>query len=151
MRRQDQNLPALRLGWREWVRLPSLGIERIKAKIDTGARTSALHAFKVERTQIDSVDSVRIWLHPLQYDTSEVIVCETPIIDQRPVTDSGGHRELRFVIETELVLGAERRKIELTLTDRETMRFRLLIGRSALKNTAVIASRSYLLEKTKEA
>ncbi|MGI9293245.1 MAG: ATP-dependent zinc protease family protein [Pseudomonadales bacterium] len=145
--RQNQDLPALRLGWREWVRLPSLGIERIKAKVDTGARTSALHAFKIERTQIQGVDSVRIWLHPLQYDKTEVVVCESPIIDQRSVRDSGGHSELRFVIETELLLGTESRKVELTVTSRETMRFRLLIGRTALQNAAVFPSQSYLLGK----
>ncbi|MGI9287390.1 MAG: ATP-dependent zinc protease family protein [Pseudomonadales bacterium] len=144
---QNHDLPALQLGWREWVRLPTLGIERIKAKVDTGARTSALHAFKLERTQVSGVENVRIWLHPLQYDTTQVVVCETPIIDQRNVTDSGGHSEMRFVIEADLLLGAETRKIELTLTDRETMRYRLLIGRTALKNTAVIPSRSYMLGK----
>lgn len=144
---QNENLPALQLGWREWVRLPTLGIERIKAKVDTGARTSALHAFKLERALIAGVENVRIWLHPLQYDTTEVVVCETPIIDQRKVTDSGGHSEMRIVIEAELLLGTETRKIELTLTDRETMRYRLLIGRTALKNTVVIPSQSYMLGK----
>lgn len=144
---KNHDLPALQLGWREWVSLPSLGIERIKAKVDTGARTSALHAFKVEHTHIHGVEGVRIWLHPLQYDKTEVVVCETSILDQRKVTDSGGHTELRFVIEAEIFLGTERRNIELTLTDRETMRYRLLIGRTALKNTAVIPSRSYLLGK----
>lgn len=147
---RKQELPSLRLGWREWVRLPSLGVERIKAKIDTGARTSALHAFRIERMQIQGVDSARIWLHPLQYDKTNVVVCDCPIIDQRSVRDSGGHSEQRFVIEAELLLGKESRKIELTLTSRETMRFRLLIGRTALQNTTVDPSQSYLLGKTKK-
>lgn len=120
------------LGWREWAGLPALNIDKIKAKIDTGARTSALHAFRVATYREHGGLKVSFDIHPLQYNTTRVITCTADVIDIRWVTDSGGHREQRYVIQTELQLGQASWPIEVTLTDRDEMRFRLLLGRTAL-------------------
>lgn len=138
------------VGWREWVALPALGIDAIKAKVDTGARTSALHAFKVSPFQRDGRDWVRFSMHPLQHDADTVVECEAPVADRRTVTDSGGHREERYVIETELLLGGQSRRVEITLTDRETMIFRMLIGRTAMQALTVDPNASFLLGGSKE-
>ena len=133
------------LGWREWVCLPELGIERIKAKVDTGARTSALHAFSVRDFEDDGKHRVEFKMHPNQGDDETVIVCTADIKDQRVVRDSGGHEETRWVIETPVRVGPDSWPIEITLTARDDMLFRMLLGRTALKGRAVVdPSRSFL-------
>jgi len=142
----NRNLTAV--GWREWVRLPSLGIRRIKAKIDTGARTSALHAFHVEAFDKDGEPWVRFRIHPKQYRNDLEQVCEARIKDERVVTDSGGHKESRYVIETELELAGKKWPVEITLTSRDDMRFRMLLGRTAMHDRIVVnPARSYLTRK----
>lgn len=136
------------LGWREWIRFPELPLPPIKAKVDTGARTSCLHAFEVVRFERDGQDWVRFRVHPDQRDRSRIAVCEAPALDRRQVTDSGGHREMRWVIEALIELADQRQRIELTLTDRDTMRFRMLLGRSAMRGRFTVnPSRSYLCGK----
>lgn len=133
------------LGWREWLALPEFGIDYIKAKVDTGARTSALHTFYITPFTRDDQPWVRFGIHPDQRSTDKAVDCEAPVADRRMVTDSGGHTEERFVIQTLVKVGDEEVKIEMTLTDRENMRFRMLLGRTAMRGKFTVdPARSYL-------
>ncbi len=124
-------------GWREWLALPDLGIAAIKAKVDTGAKTSCLHAFKLEPFKKNDSDWLRIWVHPHQHSDVEH-VCEAPVLEEREVTDSGGHKETRYVIKTTMEAGGLRFPAELTLTNRDTMKFRMLVGRQALNGRFMV-------------
>lgn len=120
------------LGWREWASLPELGVERIKCKVDTGARTCALHAFFTETYMEAGRRRVYFGLHPDQRSTACAIECTADVADERTVSDSGGHREKRIVIVTPLVIGTIEQSVEITLTSRDNMRFRMLLGRTAM-------------------
>lgn len=138
------------IGWREWVRLPDLYDGKIKAKIDTGARTSCLHAFKITPFTKDGASYVRFVLHPLQRQRFPEVSCVALVIDHRSVTDSGGRREHRYVIRTSLKLGKRRWPVELTLTNRDQMGFRMLIGRQALRRRYIVdTGRSFVARKKK--
>lgn len=136
------------IGWREWVALPFIGLQAIKAKIDTGAKTSSLHAFDIFIEQERDATYVLFKVHPLQNNLSLVVSCRAKLVDRRIVTDSGGHKEERYVIRTTLVIGNVKKRIELTLTNRESMKYRMLLGRAALKQFYIDPSQSYLAGKT---
>ncbi len=134
------------IGWREWVSLPSLGIPRIKAKIDTGARTSALHAFDITETYKGRQTIVHFKVCPLQGQPGKILTVEAPLIDKRIVKDSHGRKSLRPVIPVAVELGGLRWEIEVTLVDRSDMAFRMLLGRQAVRSAKMLINpgRSYL-------
>ena len=151
--RDIQNFPPI--GWRERVALPELGIAQIKAKIDTGARSSALHAFNLEEFDRDGKPWVRFQVHPLQRDDSQTITAVAPIFDRREVRNSGGEAQLRPFIRTLVQLGdrfSEKQwPIELTLTDRSLMGFRMLLGREAVRQRFLVdPGRSFLWSPTND-
>lgn len=134
------------IGWREWADLPDFDVKHINAKIDTGAKTSAIHAFRIRETVIKGVDHVEFYLHPVQRRKKPEVFCRAPVAGRRIVRSSNGQEEERYVIETRLRLGRRVWKIELTLTNRDAMGFRLLLGRDALGRRFLIdAGASYLL------
>jgi hypothetical protein len=134
-----------RIGWREWVALPDLGVARIKAKIDTGARSSALHAFGVERFRRRNKTMLRFAIHPLQRSARRVVTAECEMIDERIVRSSNGVHALRPVIITTIELLTQAWPIEVTLASRDEMGFRMLLGRQAVRNRFLVdPGRSYL-------
>ena len=136
----------LKIGWREWVGLPEFRVGAIKAKVDTGARTSALHAYYIAPFRRAGALWIRFELHPMQRSDAMKVTCEARAIDERTVRNSGGGVERRYIIKTLLKLGEECWPIELALTNRDQMGFRMLLGRTALEGRALIEpGRSYLL------
>jgi hypothetical protein len=138
------------IGFREWISLPTLHLTALKAKIDTGAKTSSLHAFGIKLVKRGGKTFVKFNVHPIQKNLDLVVACAAPLIDRRVVTDSGGHKELRYVINTTIHIGGVKKVIELTLTNRETMKYRMLLGREALKQFYIDPSQSYLLKKNQK-
>ena len=129
--------------------LPDLGIQEVKAKIDTGARSSALHAFDVETYECDGKQMVRFKVHPYQRDTSHTVTSVAELLDQRQVRNSGGQTQVRPVIQTTVELNGDRWLIELTLTNRDVMGFRMLLGRQAVRKRFLVdAGQSYLHSST---
>ncbi|GAB4393483.1 MAG: hypothetical protein Tsb005_11930 [Gammaproteobacteria bacterium] len=128
----------LLIGWNEWCQLPDLHIPAIKAKVDTGAKTSALHAFNIKAIKIHGVHHVQFNIHPIQKNDEVIVQCKAPIIDERDVISSNGHKEHRYVISTLLRLADQAWEIEITLSNRDPLAFRMLLGREALKNRVII-------------
>lgn len=138
------------LGWREWVRLPELGVDRVKVKVDTGARSSSLHAYEVQRVERDGETSLRFQVHPVQRDDSVVVDAEVPLHEDRKVRPSTGRQTVRPVIVTEVELAGRRFPIEVTLANRDRMGFRMLLGREALAGRFLVdASGSFLAGGTR--
>lgn len=140
--------PRIWAGWREWVALPEFGIERIKAKIDTGASTSSIHAIHIRRFHAAGRDRVAFEIHPLQRRTDVTVACVADVLDERFVTSSSGHRDKRLVVRTLLRIAEHSWPIELTLANRDTMGFRMLLGRAAMQGRLLVdPSASYLSNK----
>ncbi len=136
------------IGSREWCSLPQLGIELIKVKIDSGAKTSALHADNLSKFIKNGENWVKFSLHPLKSRPDLIIECEAKLIEKRIIKSSNGTKEERFVIETQLVLGNSSYPIEITLTNRKLMGFQMLLGRQAMSNRVLIDCEfRYLLGK----
>lgn len=132
-------------GWREWVGLPGCGVEWIKAKLDTGARTSAIHAFGIAEFERDGEAWVRYSIHPWQESVEDATTVESRIHDRRLVRSSSGHQSERYVVLMDISIHGRTITAEMTLTSRDQMGFRLLIGREALRRGFVVDSaRSYL-------
>src|SRR6056297_940237 len=135
----------LQFGWEEWISLPDLGVPALKAKVDTGARTSALHAFDIETFGPSAKPKVRFTVHPIPGRDDLVIPCSATILDRREVASSNGERELRYVIQSTLSVNGDSWPIEITLTNRSTMASRMLLGRQALKDhISIVATDRFL-------
>ena len=146
MGKEKETRPTI-VGWKEYIGLPSWKIKRLKAKMDTGARTSAIHASRIKKI---STKKWELTLHPHRKKSKKIYNVIVPIKGFKNVTDSGGHRERRAVVETWIVLGKKRKKIELTVTNRKNMLFRLILGRRALaKGFCVDPSQKYLVSRKK--
>ena len=126
------------LGWREWVALPDWGVDHVKAKVDTGARTSSLHAFDLEWFDRLGEPWVRFEVHPWQRSTSDAVAVEAPVVATRDIKSSSGTVDHRPVVRTTLAIGGTPVPAEITLTRRDEMGFRMLVGREAIRNRFVV-------------
>lgn len=147
-KKKQRKTPPTLIGWREWAGLPELGVSRIKAKIDTGAKTSAIHAFRVRTVKKDGAEYAEFFLHPEQKRKHPEVFCSAPLIDRRAIRSSNGQVEKRLIIRTLLRIGDREFPIDLSLTNRDAMGFRMLLGRDALRRNFVIdPGASFLLGK----
>jgi hypothetical protein len=137
------------VGWREWIGLPTLKVPSIKAKIDTGARTSSLHAFEIERFKKNGQDFVRFQIHPRQRNHLLIVQAEAPLLGYRKVRSSSGHQVSRPVITTDISLFDQAWTIELTLANRDQMGFRMLLGREALRGRLLVDSGASYCDPTR--
>lgn len=128
----------LEIGWEEWIQLPDLHLPAIKAKVDTGAKTSALHAFMVEKFEDEGVEKVKFGIHPIPERPEIEVFCVAHLVEEREVTSSSQQTELRYVIRTIAKFGDESWPIELTLANREEMNYRMLLGRTAMAGRLVV-------------
>jgi hypothetical protein len=138
------------LGWREWVGVAAWNLPAIKAKIDTGARTSSLHALDPEVFSEKGAQYVRFLLMPVQRSLTLGLQVDAPLIDRRTVTNSGGTKQERLVVGVRITLGSIERDIEVTLANRRDMKFRMLLGRQALEGFSIDPAASYLLGKSED-
>ncbi|MFT4609577.1 MAG: hypothetical protein ACJA1S_001694 [Cellvibrionaceae bacterium] len=144
--KQTKKITGVTIGWREWLALPTLGIDNIKVKVDTGARTSAIHADFIEPFDNNGELYVKFSLTNNIGGDKQKMVCEAPVLDKRVITSSSGEKECRYVITTKIILGGITKDIELTLTSRSTMKFKMLLGRTALsKDFNVAPGKSYVM------
>jgi len=134
------------IGWKEWISLPDLGIERLKAKIDTGARTSSLHTYYTEPFYKKGALMLRFGVHPMQKQSFPALDCEALVTDKRLIKTSSGEEQYRYIIVTNIKMGSFLFPVELSLANRDTMKFRMLLGRTALKSRFIIDPyKKYLL------
>ena len=146
-KKRAKTLPVI--GWREWLAIPSLDVDRIKAKIDTGARSSSLHAFNIRPFHDQGAPHVAFVICPDQRRTRPAIECTAAILDEREVKSSTGHAQRRYVINVDIALAGATWPIELTLANRDEMGFRMLLGREAVRDRFLVdAGRSYYADRT---
>jgi hypothetical protein len=138
------------IGWREFVTLPQLKIGRIKAKIDTGARSSAIHAFNIQERSQHGKKIIRFEIHPLQRDNKTIIITEAELLEYRRIRNSGGTAQFRPVIKTNIEVGKYTWAIELSLTNRDVMGFRMLLGRQAVRNKFLVDPGSSFLQSHRQ-
>ena len=134
---------SLLVGWREWASLPMLNTPLIKVKIDTGAKTSALHAYDLEILEMSNKKYAKFVIHPLQKNESITRCAIAEVIDSRVVRSSNGHKEERVVIRSPIKIGNHYWDIDITLTKRDIMRYRMLLGREAMQSLLVNPGKSY--------
>ncbi len=140
----NSDSPLIIIGWREWLLLPDLGISRIKAKIDTGARSSSLHAYDIEQFEREGCSLVRFKVHPIQRQEQLEVSCIAEVHDIRSVRSSSGQATDRIVIQTRVSWLDQTWSIDLTLADRSQMGFRMLVGREAIRGRMLVEpGRSY--------
>jgi len=132
---QDKELVV---GWEEWLELPKLGLPAVKAKVDTGARTSSIHAFMIEPYKARGKDRIRFGVHPVPDRPDITVFCTAELVEQREITSSNGETELRYIIRTPVRIGGQEWPIEISLTNRESMQYRMLFGRTALKDNVIV-------------
>jgi hypothetical protein len=145
MKKRKTPEPLLHVGWREWVALPALDVSAIKAKVDTGARSSSLHAFGLREFERDGRQMLSFTIHPLQRQSRVTVTAEAELLEYRHVRSSSGHHSRRPVILTPVELFGQRWNIELTLASRDEMGFRMLLGRQAVRGRFLVdPARSYL-------
>ncbi|MCW8915307.1 MAG: RimK/LysX family protein, partial [Magnetovibrio sp.] len=132
---QDKELV---FGWQEWVELPGLGLPAVRAKVDTGAKSSSIHAFMIEPYGRSDKPRVRFGVHPIPERPEIVVYCSAELVGQREVTSSNGETELRYIIRTPMKIGGQEWPIEISLTNRESMQYRMLVGRTALRDNIIV-------------
>lgn len=147
MSEPSQKKPLPLIGWREWVALPDLGVARIKAKVDTGARSSAIHAYDVDLFEQGGRQFVRFVLHPRQQNTKVTINAQAEVLEFRSIRSSNGQVTERPVIVSEVELDGRKWPVELTLVNRDDMGFRMLLGRQALKHRFLVDPAASFLAK----
>lgn len=141
---EDQNPPTV-AGWREWVALPDIGVPWVKAKLDTGARSSAIHAFDIEESGRDGDEWVSFAIHPWQRSEADIVRVDLPVVDRRIVRSSTGHEEERLVVPMRISVVGLDLDAEITLANRDEMGFRMLVGREALRGLVLVdPGRSYI-------
>ena len=145
--------PKVIIGWKEWCAFPDLGMPAVKAKVDTGAKTSALHAYDIKPFTKDGQKYVRFKVHPLRDDREFEVECEAPLSDYRVVISSNGEREKRYVIRTAMSIGPKLFVTEVTLTARHQMAYRMLLGRDCIRKAKFVVdpAKSCLQGKIKDA
>lgn len=139
---RKKKLPKISIGWEEWVALPLIGLPAIKAKSDTGARSSSLHAFNIVPFEEDGVKYVRFNINPTQKNNDLTVTCTARVKQRRFVTSSNGEKERRYVINTDVVIGDRKVKVDVTLTNRYKMTFRMLLGMETIKKARLLVDPS---------
>lgn len=138
----------MKIGWNEWCALPDLNLPAIKAKIDTGAKTSSLHAFDIHTVKRGERTFAHFQIHPIQHNDELIIECKALVIDERFIMSSSGHKEHRLVISTPITLGNNTWDIQITLSNRDPLSYRMLLGREAMEHRVIIdPSRKFQLGK----